>query len=139
VMSAGTPPALSRMDRVGASLSLACAIQCMTVPVLLSMLPLAGLQPLMTNAVETLFVIASVGLAMASHCWGFRIHRKRRGFLIIGAAIVMILAGRSLADGPYELALVVCGALLLAAGHLMNRYLCQACVSCEQAEGHGTH
>ncbi len=138
-MSTGTPAALSRMDRVGASLSLACAIQCMAVPVPLSLLPLSGFRPLMEDTVETLFVIASVGLAVASHCWGFRIHKKRRGFLIMAAAIVMILAGRSLADGPYEIGLVVCGALLLTAGHLVNRHLCRACLTCEQAGGHGTH
>ncbi len=138
-MSAGTPHALSRIDRVGASLSLACAIQCMMAPLLLSLLPLSGLRPLMENAVETLFVIASVGLAVASHCWGFRIHRKWRGFLIMGAAIVMIVTGRSMADEPYEMALVVVGALLLTAGHLVNRHLCRACLSCEQTGGHGTH
>jgi len=138
-MSADASLALARMDRVGTSLSLACAIQCMAVPLLLSVLPLSGLRPLMLDAVETLFVIASVGLAVASHCWGFRIHRKRRGLLIVAGAIAMILAGRSLADGPYEMALVVCGALLLVAGHLLNRYLCHACLSCEQAGGHGTH
>jgi len=137
-MSAGTPRALSRIDRVGASPSVACAIQCMTVPVLLSVLPLSGLRPLLEHAVETLFVIASVGLAVASHCWGFRIHRKRRSFLIVGAATLMIVTGQSMADEPYELALVVVGALLLAAGHLVNRHLCRACLSCERTGGHGT-
>ena len=75
-MSADASLALARMDRVGTSLSVACAIQCMAVPLLLSVLPLSRLRPLMLDAVETLFVIASVGLAVASHCWGFRIHRK---------------------------------------------------------------
>jgi drug/metabolite transporter (DMT)-like permease len=111
----------------------------MALPVLLSVLPLSELRPVMEDAVETPFVLASVGLAVASLCWGVRIHGKRRVFLILGAAIVMILAGRSMADGPYELALVVVGALLLAAGHVVNRHLCHACLSCEQTGGHGLH
>jgi hypothetical protein len=111
----------------------------MTVPVMLSVLPLSALRPLMENAIETLFVIASLGLAVASHCWGFRIHGKWRGFLIVGAAVGMIVTGRSMAGEPYEMALVVVGALLLAVGHLVNRHLCRACLSCEQTGGHGTH
>jgi hypothetical protein len=129
--------AVSRLDRLGVHLSLACAIQCMTAPVLLSVLPLSGLGPLVAGAVETVFVIASVGLAVASHCWGFRVHGKRRVFLIMVAAMVMIMTGRSVADGPYEMALVTAGALLLTAGHLVNRHLCEACLSCEQPGGHG--
>jgi hypothetical protein len=127
----------ARIDLVGACVSLACAVHCLTVPFLVTVLPLAGVGVLLGGSLEILFIVASVVLATCSLCWGFRRHRRWRVFVVLGAALTMIAVGRFLASQPYELVFVFTGAMVLAAGHLLNRYLCMTCVVCEDEPAHG--
>jgi ABC-type Mn2+/Zn2+ transport system ATPase subunit len=83
---------------------------------------------------ELFFVLASLTLAGSSIAWGFRIHRQQRLFLTLGAAAAMMGAGRFLAKGSYEIALVTLGAGLLTVSHILNYQLCRSCVQCEQEE-----
>jgi len=46
----------------------------------------------------------------------------------------LIAVGRFGVNSPYETLLVVAGAGMLAAGHLVNRHLCGMCASCECGE-----
>lgn len=127
----------ARIDLVGTCLSLVCAVHCLTVPFLVTVLPLAGVGVLLGGSLEILFIVASVVLATGSLCWGFQRHRQWRVFIVLGAALTMIAVGRFLASEPYELVLVFMGAMVLAAGHLLNRYLCLTCVVCEDEPAHG--
>jgi MerC mercury resistance protein len=126
-----------RIDLVGTCVSLVCAVHCLTVPFLVTVLPLAGVGVLLGGSLEILFIVASVVLATVSVCWGFRRHRRWRVFVVLGAALTMIAVGRFLASEPYELVFVFMGAMVLAAGHLLNRYLCLTCVVCEDEAAHG--
>jgi hypothetical protein len=127
----------ARIDLVGACVSLVCAVHCLTVPFLVTVLPLAGVGVLLGGSLEILFIVASVILATCSLCWGFRRHGRWRVFIVLGAALTVIAVGRFLASEPYELVFVFMGAMVLAAGHLLNRYLCQTCVVCEDEPAHG--
>jgi hypothetical protein len=128
---------LSHLDRAGVCISFGCAVQCLAMPLLITVLPLAGLGLLLKGLMEMLFVGASMLLAMVSPCWGVRVHRRWGVFLILGAATGLILAGRWSVEEPYELLLVVMGALLLATMHLLNRYLCRQCLHCQDGGRHG--
>jgi hypothetical protein len=127
----------ARLDLVGTCVSLVCAVHCLTVPFLVTVLPLAGAGVLLGGSLEILFIVASVALATGSLCWGFRRHRRWRVFIVLGAALTMIAVGRFLASGPYELLCVFTGAVVLAAGHLLNRYLCLTCMVCQDEPAHG--
>jgi hypothetical protein len=130
-------PSSARLDLVGTCVSLVCALHCLTVPFLVTVLPLAGAGVLLGGSLEILFIVASVVLATGSLCWGFRRHRRWRVFIALGAALTMIAVGRFLASEPYELVCVVVGAVFLAGGHLLNRYLCLTCVVCEDEPARG--
>jgi hypothetical protein len=134
-----TSPALiqARLDQLGVGLSLACAIHCMAFPLLVAVLPLAGLGFLVEGPIEVLLVLASPGMAAGSLCWGFRLHRRWHVFVVLSAALALIVAGRVLVEEPYEIVLVVTGALLLAGCHLLNRHLCLTCHKCHTGETHG--
>jgi MerC mercury resistance protein len=134
--TAGSSSSVS-IDLVGTCVSLVCALHCLTLPLLVTVLPLAGAGVLLGGSLEVLFIAASVALATGSLCWGFRRHRRWRVFIVLGAALTMIAVGRFLASGPYELVYVVVGALVLAGGHLLNRYLCLTCVVCEDEPARG--
>jgi hypothetical protein len=127
----------ARIDLMATCVSLVCAVHCLTVPFLATVLPLAGLGVLLGGSLEILFIVASVVLATCSLCWGFRRHRRWRVFVVLGAALTMIAVGRFLASETYDLVFVFTGAMVLAAGHLLNRYLCLTCVVCEDEPVHG--
>jgi hypothetical protein len=114
-----------------------CALHCLTVPLLVTVLPLAGAGVLLGGWLEVLFIAASVALTTGSLCWGFQRHRRWRVLIVLGAAVTMIAAGRFLASEPYELLCVVGGAVVLTGGHLLNRYLCRTCAVCEEESGRG--
>jgi hypothetical protein len=85
-------PSSAHIDLVGTCLSLGCAIHCLSVPVLVSVLPLAGAEVLLGRSLEVLFILTSV----------------------LGAALTLIGVGRFLASGPSEVVCVVVGAIVLA-------------------------
>jgi hypothetical protein len=127
-------PSGARIDVVGTCVSLVCALHCLTVPWLVTVLPLAGAGVFLRGALEVLFLAASVVLASGSLCWGLRRHRRGQMFIVLGAALTMIVVGRSLVSEPYELVCVVMGAVGLAGGYLLNRYLCLTCRVCEDED-----
>jgi MerC mercury resistance protein len=130
-------PSSARLDLVGTCVSLMCALHCLTVPLLVTVLPLAGAGVFLGGSLEVLFLAASVALATGSLCWGFRRHRRWRMFIVLGAALTMIAVGRFLARESFELVFVVMGAAVLAGGHLLNRYLCLTCRVCEDEDARG--
>jgi hypothetical protein len=132
-----TSPSSARLDLVGTCVSLVCALHCLMLPFLVTVLPLAGAGVFLGGALEVLFIAASVALATGSLCWGFRRHRRSRVFIMLGTALAMIVVGRFLTSEAYEFMFVVAGAVVLAAGHLLNRYLCLACRVCEDEYARG--
>jgi hypothetical protein len=78
-MIAATPLGMvTRADRAGTWLSLLCAVHCMASPLVVTILPLAGLSFLVQEVTEGFLLAASAALAAASLCWGFRLHRRAR-------------------------------------------------------------
>lgn len=118
------------LDRFGAGLSLTCALHCLAAPVLVSMVPMAGLSVLAGESAETVFLIASLALAGATLCWGWRVHGRVRLCVLFGAAALLIAAGRLWAEDAAEVVFVSSGAGVLATGHVLNRRWCAACLRC---------
>lgn len=123
------------LDPTGISLSLLCAVHCLLMLVLITVLPLVGLGILANEQTERFFVIVALTVAAGSIFWGFHLHRQQRVLLTLGAAAAMMLAGRfALADGPYEIALVTTGAGLLIVSHALNLRLCRTCAVCHEED-----
>ena len=130
--SARSSSALSaRADRVGAYVSIACAIHCMALPFVITSLPLLGIGFLAERNFEIAVLVFSVLLAYASLCWGARIHGRRQ-ILWLPAIALMLMIGGHYYHGMHEAVLVSLGALCIAAGHILNRRLCSSCHSCEE-------
>ncbi|HEY7558687.1 MAG TPA: MerC domain-containing protein [Candidatus Binatia bacterium] len=121
----------SRVDSLGAGVSIACAIQCALFPLLIGVLPLIGLGLLAQDGVETVFLATSIVLALGSFSWGFLQHRQLYIFLFLIGGLTLIFIGRAWVDEGSENSFVVPGMLVLAAGHVLNRRLCRLCIACE--------
>ena len=125
-----TEKVFARIDKVGACLSLACAMHCILMPFVLTLLPLLGLGLLAHSKFEIGMFIATVTLASASLCWGTTKHKESRILLFVVAAVVLFyLAGFSAHDRQ-ESIYVAIGGICLAAGHIINRRLCNSCKEC---------
>ncbi|HEV8579420.1 MAG TPA: MerC domain-containing protein [Thermoanaerobaculia bacterium] len=121
---------LRNLERWGGGLSLACAVHCLAMPLLLSLFPLAVATAYLSERLEGALVVGSVLLSAAALCHGFRIHRRRRILLLLAVACGLIAVGRLAAREPLEAALVAGGSFCLAAGNLLNHRLCRSCVRC---------
>ena len=120
----------SAVDNIGACLSFACAIHCMAVPLLITVLPLVGLGFILGESAELVMVVAAGGLAAGSLTWGYRHHRNWRVFLILGGALMLIFIARLGVSEKAEIVFMVLGGLLLTGAHLVNRHLCRTCQHC---------
>ena len=118
-------------DTTGACLSVACAIHCLAMPLLVAVLPLIGLGFLATERAELFLVLGAIGLAVGSLAWGVRHHRSWRALLILIVALAFIATARTAVEGTFEVVFYSIGAILLASAHLVNRYLCKTCPACE--------
>ena len=119
------------VDNTGACLSFACAIHCMAMPLLVTILPLIGLSFLATERAELYLIIGAIALAIGSLAWGVRHHRSWRAFLILLVALTFIATARTAVEGIFEVVFYSIGAILLASAHLVNRHLCKTCLTCE--------
>ncbi len=124
---------VSKLDRAGATASFLCAIHCALMPLVITLLPLLGLSFLASEPVEWALLAASAILGSWSLCLGFRQHRSRRVFMVLGVALALLLAGRVFHEhhlGIWGPVLMVLGGLTMMSAHLLNHRLCHACKQC---------
>ncbi|SHM55981.1 MerC mercury resistance protein [Cyclobacterium lianum] len=133
----------SRLDFVGFSASLVCAIHCMALPFLISVLPFLGLGFLANPRIEYTIIVFSFLLAVLAVSHGFKKHHQRllpliliaSGFIIIlvgliwghGHAGILIEAAGPAAlnqvkndHSPVEHLITPLGAVLVSFGHYVN-------------------
>ena len=127
------PPttAVSQLDRIGFWASTICAIHCGAVPLLLTVLPLLGLEYLTDPRLEWSMIAMSAAIALSSLISGYRKQHKRFTALVVfGCGIVTILVSRLLAANELEHILGPIGATGIAASHAINYRLCKWCRFC---------
>ena len=130
---------VSKLDRAGATASFLCAIHCAIMPLIITLLPLLGLSFLASEPVEWALLAASATLGSWSLCLGFRQHRSRRVFMVLGVALALLLAGRLFHEhhfGVWGPILMVLGGLTMMSAHLLNHRLCHACKKCSADSCH---
>ena len=118
-------------DTTGACLSVACAVHCLAMPLLVAVLPLIGLGFLANERAELFLILVAIGLAVGSLAWGARHHRRLRALLMLIVALAFIVTARTVVEGTFEVVFYSIGAILLASAHLVNRHLCKTCPACE--------
>ncbi len=119
------------VDTTGACLSVACAIHCLAMPLLIAILPLIGLGFLANERAELVLITGAIGLAVGSLAWSVRLHRSWRALLILIVALAFIATSRTAVEGTFEVVFYSIGGVLLASAHLVNRHLCKTCPACD--------
>lgn len=120
----------AKLDNVGMTASLLCAIHCAIVPLLITVLPLAGLGFLANPLIEWSMIIFA--LVVGSYAIGLsyvHTHHKALPVLLLIAGFVIIIIGHVFVRGWHEALVVPVGGLTIATAHFFNfRYTrgCQA-------------
>jgi hypothetical protein len=118
------------LDLAGATLSGACALHCLAVPALVAAAPVLGSGWLASELLETALLGMAVAVSAICAALGWRAHRRRRVPAAFALAAAVLLAGFAVGEsGALGRALMVAGALGIAAAHLANRRLCRACAA----------
>lgn len=122
---------MTRLERLGAGMSLACAVHCAATPLLVGALPLVGHQLSEAHWVEALVIGGAAAIGYLTLGFSFRRHGKAFPLLLFSLGLVLVLFGHTPAFHAGETALMVTGALLLAGAQLLNRRYPVGC-----CEGH---
>jgi hypothetical protein len=127
--NARTPSAW--VDAFGSAGALLCAIHCAALPIVLAILPVAGLGLLVSGGFERGFLVLATVLGTGSLWHGYRKHRALRAFwllvpglLLIGAAIWVPAFHAS--PAAHALAMT-CGGVMISLAHWTNLRLSLRC------------
>jgi hypothetical protein len=101
------------------------------MPLLIAVLPAAGIGWLAHGMFEIGAMILAIGFCLLSLCWGYRTHKKLRVFALLAAGAMWFIIAHEEHNHWFSL---VGGACLVAA-NLMNRKLCKSCHTCEANHG----
>jgi len=112
------------LDRVAITLSTICIVHCLTMPLVIAMLPLAALTLGSDGHFHALMLWLVVPTSAVGFALGYRVHAKS-GIVLAGAAAVALLAivalwGHGAWDASTEVTVNVAASLLLASAHWRN-------------------
>ena len=130
-------------DRMGMTLSMACAIHCLVMPVLIPLLPLLASSFLTGETTESVILTGTLLIAAPTLFRGYLKHRKFRvpAIFLLGLLFLALRPGAFHHDHVHEgeamhFVLAALAGFSLAIGHWLNLRLCKSCPSCKDGEPH---
>ncbi|MGO4289319.1 MerC domain-containing protein [Chitinophaga sp. RAB17] len=118
------------LDTIGIGASLACAVHCALLPLLITVLPLLGSHILENEKLEYGLLFFSFGVGCLSLGRGyFRHHRRIAPLLIFTVGFALLLGGHfGIAGGYWEPVVIFTGAAGVTGAHILNLRRCKQCV-----------
>jgi hypothetical protein len=131
-----TDQLLGRIDKAGMIASAVCAIHCIISPILLVVISFYSLRAGLNQDAEWLFVGVSIMLGTVGLLPSYlRVHRQTTALGVFACGSALILLGKLVVPlGDIEAVLVIMGALMIAAAHATNRFLCRTCPQCHHSQ-----
>ena len=111
----------ARLDLYAVGLSTLCVLHCVTLPIFVSLMPVAA-QAAESELVHRILVVAAVPVSL-SVIWKTRpVHGNGLFFAaVLVGLVVLLLAAFMEAVSPYEELITVAGGVLLGSAHLWHR------------------
>ena len=116
------------LDASGTSISTICVVHCALTPAVVTLLPILGLGFLADKKAEFCLLLLSMSLGIASVGFGYPLHRSWRAAAVLFFGLSFLLCGRvieAFREGWVGVVLMICGGLLVAGSHVINRRLCR--------------
>jgi hypothetical protein len=118
-------------DRIGCSLSVACAIHCLAAPLFLTFLSVSPL----AEEFELPMIVVALSIAAATFSAGFVRHTAVLPLVLLLCAGPVMIASRCVHGALLETGLLVTGAMLLSIGHVLSLrrgHVCAAEIPCTE-------
>ena|ERR1700744_2360324 len=120
----------AKLDRIGMTASTLCAIHCAAVPLLITLLPLVGLDFLAQPWVEWGMIVLALIIGVSSISISFfNSHHKLLPIILLITGFVIIITGHALLRGWIEGIIVPIGGLVIVAAHFINNKYAGSCQS----------
>lgn len=108
-----------KLDQLGITASLACAIHCAILPFIITALPLLGLGFLAHSWIEVSMISLSLGIGVCSLTSTYPKHKRRTPIIVLATGFALIAAGHYLLES-LEAILIPLGGLTVAIAHYLN-------------------
>lgn len=118
------------LDKIGIAVTSLCAIHCLLLPFLLPVLPLVGASFIADESFEHSILIATMVMGFFALYSGYkRYHQKVYPFTLLFTG-GLIYWQKDLLGTEFEPFVVMLGATLVVAAHVINMKLCRRCNDC---------
>jgi len=120
-------------DALGIATSLVCAIHCAVLPLLLTSLPLFGINIIHNNAFEAGMIALAFLIGSLALFHGYRRHHHRPlPLLIFSTGFIFLVLKEILVS--YEIALLVSAVLFILSAHFFNYRFCRKANHCHSTD-----
>lgn len=115
-----------RLDQIGITASIACAIHCAALPLVVTYLPLIGLEFLANVWVEISMIVLSLCIGTWSLSASYKRHHNFLPVLVLVAGFALIAIGHFFLH-ELEAFLIPLGGCTIAGAHYLNWKLSKTC------------
>ncbi|RPE13374.1 MerC domain-containing protein [Chitinophaga lutea] len=123
------------LDALGIGASLACAVHCVLLPLVVTALPLLGFELFENENLEYGLLAFSFVVGYTALFRGYRKHHRHlKPLLLFSAGFAGLLAGHFLAPESLEPFVIIAGAGLIVWAHLRNIKECKNCKVCRHED-----
>ncbi|WP_046367966.1 MerC domain-containing protein [Flavihumibacter petaseus] len=120
-------------DAFGIATSVACAIHCAVLPLLLTSLPVFGVEIIHNVSFEYFMILLAAVVGSAALYHGYRKHHRKAGpLLIFSLGIFLLLLKQYLHD--WQLWFLVPAVVAIVWAHFRNYQLCRKANHCHAAD-----
>jgi MerC mercury resistance protein. len=121
------------LDVLGIGASLICALHCAVLPLMMTVLPLLGLEMFSNEKLEYALLSCTFLVGCISLFRGYRYHHHTaKPLLLFALGFVLLLTGHFLAPENLEALLISAGAILVIIAHVWNLRECRHCRICNK-------
>lgn len=116
-------------DALGIAASVACAIHCALLPLVLTSLPVLGINIINNTWFEVFMILLAAAIGSYSLTHGYKKHHHhKQAFIIFGLGILMLILKQLF--HPYQLWFLVPAMLLIVSAHYINYRQCRKADNC---------
>ena len=116
-------------DALGIAASLACAIHCAVLPLIISSLPILGINIINNFWFEIFMIVLAMGIGLHSLTHGFKKHHHRLLPIIVFIIGICLLLAKQILH-QYQIWFLVPAVILIVSAHYINYRQCRIADHC---------
>jgi hypothetical protein len=126
------------MKKAGVWASMICAIHCTILPLLMILLPTAGVYLFINETFEFVLLGISLLFNITNVCFGYRQHKSNKAVAVLAVGLFTFVVGKLMHHHNHHHGIqfdlfnifMISGGLLMALSSLINDKLCKSCKTC---------